>query len=182
MERYWTLRFLTTCQLRLPIDSKHNLNIDKISMKLLSYSCSVVGKIPYQKDYRFLSWAIELQAFFPVLENDYRIPLGRNLVCILLTSSEHLGVLQLDFETLIKVSRETFWHQHSLKYLRMRKSWLLVKACYLKAHSQVWDNFGKWKSCKNNEKCFYFTSKALYVLKIFKFLSWLFGYVSKRLD
>ena len=31
---------------------------------------------------------------------------------------------------------------------------------------------------------FYFTSKALFVLKIFKFLSWLFGYgyVAKRLD
>ena len=29
---------------------------------------------------------------------------------------------------------------------------------------------------------FYFTSKALSVLKIFKFLSWLFGHVSKRLD
>ena len=29
---------------------------------------------------------------------------------------------------------------------------------------------------------FYFTSKALFVLKIFKFLFWLFGHVSKRLD
>ena len=29
---------------------------------------------------------------------------------------------------------------------------------------------------------FYFTSKALFVLKIFKFLSWPFGHVSKRLD
>ena len=29
---------------------------------------------------------------------------------------------------------------------------------------------------------FYFTSKAVSVLKIFKFLSWLFGHVSKRLD
>ena len=28
----------------------------------------------------------------------------------------------------------------------------------------------------------YFTSKALFVLKIFKFLSWLFGQVAKRLD
>ena len=68
MERYWKLRFLTICELRLPIDSKHNVNIDKISMKLLSYSCSLVGKISYQKDYRFLSWAIELQAFFQFLK------------------------------------------------------------------------------------------------------------------
>ena len=28
---------------------------------------------------------------------------------------------------------------------------------------------------------FYFTSKALFILKIFKFLSWLFGHVAKRL-
>ena len=42
--------------------------------------------------------------------------------------------------------------------------------------------FGKWKSFKNDEKCIYFTSKALFVLKIFQFLPWLFGNVSKRLD
>ena len=35
------------------------------------------------------------------------------------------------------------------------------------------------KTMKND---FYFTSKALSTLKIFKSLSWLFGYVSKRLD
>ena len=29
---------------------------------------------------------------------------------------------------------------------------------------------------------FYFILKALFVLKIFKFLSWLFGHVEKRLD
>ena len=28
----------------------------------------------------------------------------------------------------------------------------------------------------------YFTSQALFVLKIFKFLSWIFGHVAKRLD
>ena len=28
---------------------------------------------------------------------------------------------------------------------------------------------------------FYFTSKAIFVLKIFKFLSWHFGHVAKRL-
>ena len=32
------------------------------------------------------------------------------------------------------------------------------------------------------KNAFYFTSKALFVLKVFKFLSWLFGHVSKRLD
>ena len=29
---------------------------------------------------------------------------------------------------------------------------------------------------------FYFTSEALFILKMFKFLSWLFGLVAKRLD
>ena len=32
------------------------------------------------------------------------------------------------------------------------------------------------------KNAFYFSSKALYVLKIFKFLPWLFGLVAKRPD
>ena len=32
------------------------------------------------------------------------------------------------------------------------------------------------------KNAFYFTLKTLFLLKIFKFLSWLFGYVEKRLD
>ena len=32
------------------------------------------------------------------------------------------------------------------------------------------------------KNAFYFTSKAFFVLKIFKFLSWLFVHISKRLD
>ena len=35
---------------------------------------------------------------------------------------------------------------------------------------------------KMMKNAFYFTSKALFVLKIFKCLSWLFGHVSKRLN
>ena len=37
--------------------------------------------------------------------------------------------------------------------------------------------FGNWKSLKSNEKCFYFALKAYFVLKIFKFLTRLFGHV-----
>ena len=33
-----------------------------------------------------------------------------------------------------------------------------------------------------SKNTFYFTSKALFVVKIFKFLSWLFGDVAKWLD
>ena len=32
------------------------------------------------------------------------------------------------------------------------------------------------------KNAFYFTSKALFILKIFKFLSWRFGQVAKQLD
>ena len=42
--------------------------------------------------------------------------------------------------------------------------------------------FGSWNLFKNDEKCYYFTSKAPFVLKIFKFLLCLFGHVAKRLD
>ena len=35
---------------------------------------------------------------------------------------------------------------------------------------------------KMMKNAFYLTSEALFVLKIFKFLSWLFGYVAKWLD
>ena len=35
---------------------------------------------------------------------------------------------------------------------------------------------------KMMKKAFYFTLKALFFLQIFKFLSWLFGHVAKRLD
>ena len=51
----------------------------------------------------------------------------------------------------------------------------------LKAHYNVWDNF--WylnKPFKNDKKFFLFHLKSyLFVLKIFKFLSWLFGHVKK---
>ena len=35
---------------------------------------------------------------------------------------------------------------------------------------------------KMMKNAFYFTSKALFFLKIFKILSWLFGHVTKQLD
>ena len=38
------------------------------------------------------------------------------------------------------------------------------------------------KPFKNDENAFYFMLKALFILKIFTFLSWHFGYVEKWLD
>ena len=58
-----------------------------------------------------------------------------------------------------------------------------IFAFNLKAHSQVWYNFlTNENPLKLMKNAFYFTSKALFVLKIFKFLSWLFGHVAKQLD
>ena len=64
-----------------------------------------------------------------------------------------------------------------------------VKKCYtlgkvtLKAHSKVWDKFlASEHPLKKMKNAFYFTSKTLFVLKIFKFFFWLFGHVEKRLD
>ena len=50
-------------------------------------------------------------------------------------------------------------------------------------HSQVWEIFLATDTpLKLMKSAFYFTSKALFVLKIFKFLSWLFDHVGKWLD
>ena len=60
---------------------------------------------------------------------------------------------------------------------------LYLSITCLKAHSQVWDNFWQLKTLlKMMKNAFYFTSKVLFILKIFRFLSWLFGHVAKRLD
>ena len=53
--------------------------------------------------------------------------------------------------------------------------------------SEVWlkmvnEKYGQWKPFKNNEKCFLFYLKSLFVLKIFNFLSWLFDHVEEWLD
>ena len=40
--------------------------------------------------------------------------------------------------------------------------------------------FCKWKPYKNDEKCFLFHLKVLFVLQIFKFLPWLFGHLDKN--
>ena len=53
----------------------------------------------------------------------------------------------------------------------------------LKVHCQVWDNILANESpLKMMKNAFYFTLKAVVVLKTFKFLSWSFSLVEKRLD
>ena len=67
--------------------------------------------------------------------------------------------------------------------LSVHKMWY-SRIWVLKAHSQVWDNFWQLKVLEKWWKMlsFYFTLQALFVLKIFNFLSWHFGHVAKRLD
>ena len=51
---------------------------------------------------------------------------------------------------------------------------------YLKRSLRSETIFGNWKPLKIDAKIyFYFILKYLFVLKIFKFLSWLFGHVEK---
>ena len=72
------------------------------------------------------------------------------------------------------------------EYFENEKSFLdEVKSIFYndsKAHCQVWNNSWRLKPFKKMKNAFYFTSKALFVLKIFKFLSWRFCHVAKRLD
>ena len=52
----------------------------------------------------------------------------------------------------------------------------------LKVYSQIWDNFGqKERPLKMMKNAFYFALKVLLVMKIWKYFSWLFGYLEKRL-
>ena len=60
--------------------------------------------------------------------------------------------------------------------MKLHKSPLLMANIM---QSQVRDNFGNWKPWKNMKNAFYFILKALFLLKIFKFLSWVFGHVEK---
>ena len=52
----------------------------------------------------------------------------------------------------------------------------------IKQHLRLRQFLANESPLKMIKNAFYFTSKALFVLKIFKFLSWLFGHVAKRLD
>ena len=53
----------------------------------------------------------------------------------------------------------------------------------LKAHSPVSENLLAIEShSKLMKNAFHFTSKTLFVLSTFKFVSWFFGHLAKRLD
>ena len=60
----------------------------------------------------------------------------------------------------------------------MTHHFLLIKG----ALSGLRQFFASNSPLKMMKTAFYFTLQALSILKIFKFLSWLFGHVEKRLD
>ena len=81
------------------------------------------------------------------------------------------------------------WENTDHKKLRIRKLFTQCRDLFLSNRSlkdhptigseTISDN---WTFFKNHGKCFLFILKALFVLEIFRFLSWLFGYVEKGLD
>ena len=64
----------------------------------------------------------------------------------------------------------------------IRKKYQLKKDNIKGAHSGLRQFLATESPLKVMKIVFYFTLKALFALKIFKFLSWLFGYIEKRLD
>ena len=58
------------------------------------------------------------------------------------------------------------------------QSWYLL----LKTHSKFWDNLVTEGPLKMMKRAFYFILKALFVHKMFRFLSLLFDHVEERLD
>ena len=81
------------------------------------------------------------------------------------------------------------WHFNTMNWIEQKHS---LEVFYKKGAFKNFVNFtGKhlsWKALEDIESplkmmkiAFYSTSKAFFVLKTFKFLSWLFGHVSKQL-
>ena len=78
------------------------------------------------------------------------------------------------------ISKFNRMHSGNLFRIALPNMWLLV---LIKGPLSGLRKFlATESSLKITKNAFYFTLKALFVLKIFKFLSWLFGHVEKRLD
>ena len=64
----------------------------------------------------------------------------------------------------------------------LRKTWRFIIFNFKDALSGLKQFLATESPLKVMKNAFYFTLKALFVLKIYKFLSWLFGHVKKRVD
>ena len=59
--------------------------------------------------------------------------------------------------------------------------WIINSSGSLRAHCQVWEFLASESPLKMMKNAFYFNVQALFVLKIFKFLSWLFSHAGNSL-
>ena len=85
-----------------------------------------------------------------------------------------------DFQICISVPLKLFiFFRYSLLSFYIHNATFLSLKCALLGLRQILEAESPLKVMKN---IFYFTSKALFVLKIFKFLPWFFGHLAKRLD
>ena len=64
----------------------------------------------------------------------------------------------------------------------LRKTWRFITFNFKDVLSGLKQFLATESPLKVMKNAFYFTLKALFVLKIYKFLSWLFGHVKKRVD
>ena len=86
----------------------------------------------------------------------------RKLLAFVLLNSTNICVTYLIYWTL---DRETcYWHLNRIGLLKILLMWL-------KEHSQVWEFSVIESVFKIMKNAFYFTLQALFVLKVFKFLS-----------
>ena len=88
---------------------------------------------------------------------------------------EHLLWLLLYFEELSKLTAISCFKDVWL-FLRLT-NWILFQP--LKSGPNPPKEFVSMKALESDEKCFLFHLKALFVLKVFRFLSWLFDHVEK---
>ena len=125
-----------------------------------------------------------------ILKNQYvrkYIPLwyicrsGFSFIRIILKNVRKLTFL---FQILLKIRENVPWPT-KFKYIPMYSQYprkYFSGKCFKGALSGLWQSLATESPLKKMKNAFHFTLKALFVLKIFKFLFWLFGHVEKRLD
>ena len=99
----------------------------------------------------------------------------RCVYCAFITLSFYYFILSLNIIIYI-------WLLVSIKSTQINFTYLgftLKSTLTFQTKNSVYVSEGSLKMMKN---AFYFILKALFVCKIFKFLSWLFGHIKKRLD
>ena len=125
-----------------------------------------------------------------ILKNQYvrkYIPLwyicrsGFSFIRIILNNVRKLTFL---FQILLKIRENVPWPT-KFKYIPMYSQYprkYFSGKCFKGVLSGLWQSLATESPLKKMKNAFHFTLKALFVLKIFKFLFWLFGHVEKRLD